>query len=122
MKRKRRTTPWTFWATGAYAIALTVFSLGFWIADIPPIKNTWFNFALWAPFVLLWWLDTIKRADAETAYQEHVLRDEVRRAVKAELAGEKRSLPKTVDAVFETTEDVVVPAGTAVTAELERRR
>jgi hypothetical protein len=53
-----------------------------------------------APLFVLWWLDGLKRSDAEVEYQSHQLRDEVRRAVQAELSG-KKPLAKMVDAEVE---------------------
>ena len=110
-----RTQPWTHWALGAYLLALIAASGVCWALGVPSPAG-WLGVLLLAPVVALAWLDAVKRGDADVDRQDRALRDEVRRAVDAEF--DRRG---GVEVVFETTEDVVVPAGVGVTVPAKRR-
>lgn len=120
---KRRKQHWTYWATLAYAAGITGFAVWRWLSGAPD-PNGWLWAALMVPWLALWWYHGLKKSDADVDYEKHRLRDEVRREVERQLAGRK-PLARVVDAelevtTFETIEDVTVPAGTRVTAALEK--
>jgi hypothetical protein len=89
-------------------VAYVGYALLRWLFDLPaPPTWTW---ALLLP--LIYW-DAIKRADADRAYEDTVIKREVRQAVQDALA-ERKPSSRPVDVAFETTEEVTIPAGVAI--------
>ena len=88
--------PWTFWVFVTYTTVVTITSLVLWSIGLSYPKSGWFLFAVWAPLLLLWRYDEIKRRNLDVDYQHHMIKAEVQRAVRNELNKDK-SLAKVVD-------------------------
>lgn len=83
--------PWTHWAIYIYAgtCAATVGTL--WALGVDYPKSGWAVILFWLPLFVLYWKDSLKRADADFDYRMSTLKAEVRRSVQAELKKKKKS-------------------------------
>jgi hypothetical protein len=100
--------PWTYWVTMFACCACLGYSFLTWLLKLPRAP-----YWTWLVLLPLFYLDMIKRADADLAYQDTVIKREVRQAVQDALA-ERKPSSRPVDVAFETTEDVTISAGVAI--------
>lgn len=87
--------PWTSWALVGVSAVMVVTAIVLWLGGVSYPKSGWYVLVVWVPIFVLWWLDGIKRSNADIDYRNHLVKSEVRRAVRVEL--DKRERQKSKD-------------------------
>ena len=102
--------PWTYWVTMFACCACLGYSFLTWLLKLPKAP-----YWTWLVLLPLFYLDIIKRSDADLAYQDTVIKREVRQAVQDALA-ERKPSSRPVDALCETMDATTRPGAVGVPA------
>ena len=75
-RRKGYKMPFTSWLLIAYCAALALKGFVGWLLGVEQ-PDQWLLIGLYSPLFLLWWWDSLRRADAEVQWQEDTIKQEV---------------------------------------------